>query len=56
MLSCMAGNESEAIKKSGIRGETKLFLGENGSYLERTPHFFVDFFVQSCKEYTLFFD
>lgn len=28
MLSCMAGNESEAIKKSGIRGETKLFLGE----------------------------
>ena len=44
MLSCMAGNESEAIKKSGIRGETKLFLGENGSYLERNPHFFVDFF------------
>ena len=44
MLSCMAGNESEAIKKSGIQGETKLFLGENGSYLERTPHFFVDFF------------
>ena len=39
MLSCMAGNESEAIKKSGIRGETKLFLGENGSYLERNPHF-----------------
>ena len=28
MLSCMAGNESEAIKKSGIWGETKLFLGE----------------------------
>ena len=44
MLSCRAGNESEAIKKSGIRGETKLFLGENGSYLERNPHFFVDFF------------
>lgn len=51
MLSCMvtmfafmAGNESEAIKKSGIRGETKLFFGENGSYLERNPHFFVDFF------------
>jgi len=44
MLSCMAGNESEAIKKSGIRGETKLFLGENGSYQERNPHFFVDFF------------
>ena len=44
MLSCMAGNESEAIKKSVIRGETKLFLGENGSYLERNPHFFVDFF------------
>lgn len=44
MLSCMAGNESEAIKKSGIQGETKLFLGENGSYLERNPHFFVDFF------------
>lgn len=41
MLSCMAGNESEAIKKSGIRGETKLFLGENGSYLERNPHFFL---------------
>ena len=39
MLSCMSGNESEAIKKSGIRGETKLFLGENGSYLERNPHF-----------------
>ena len=44
MLSCMSGNESEAIKKSRIRGETKLFLGENGSYLERNPHFFVDFF------------
>ena len=44
MLSCMAGNESEAIKKSGIRGETKLFLGENGSYQEWNPHFFVDFF------------
>ena len=44
MLSCMAGNESEAIKKSVIRDETKLFLGENGSYLERNPHFFVDFF------------
>ena len=44
MLSCIAGNESEAIKKSGIRDETKLFLGENGSYLERNPHFFVDFF------------
>ena len=51
MLSCMltmfafmAGNESEAITKSGIWGETKLFLGENGSYLERNPHFFVDFF------------
>lgn len=43
MLSCMAGNESEAIKKSRIRGETKLFLGENGSYQERNPHFFVDF-------------
>lgn len=28
MLSCMAGNESEAIKKSGIWGETKLFLGK----------------------------
>lgn len=28
MLSCMAGNESEAIKKSVIRDETKLFLGE----------------------------
>ena len=40
----LSGNESEAIKKSGIRGETKLFLGENGSYLERNPHFFVDFF------------
>ena len=40
----MAGNESEAIKKSGIRGETKLFFGENGSYLERNPHFSVDFF------------
>ena len=39
MLSCMAGNESEAIKKSVIRDETKLFLGENGSYLERNPHF-----------------
>lgn len=44
MFSCMAGNESEAIKKSGIRGETKQFLGENGSYLERNPHFSVDFF------------
>ena len=40
MLSCMSGNESEAIKKSRIRGETKLFLGENGSYQERNPHFF----------------
>lgn len=39
MLSCMSGNESEAIKKSRIRGETKLFLGENGSYQERNPHF-----------------
>ncbi len=44
MLSCIAGNESEAIKKSGIQGETKLFLGEKGSYLERNPLFFVDFF------------
>lgn len=41
MLSCMSGNESEAIKKSRIRGETKLFLGENGSYQERNPHFFL---------------
>ena len=44
MFSFMVGNESEAIKNSDIRGETKLFLRENGSYLERNPHFFVDFF------------
>ena len=25
MLSCMAGNESEAIKKSGIRDETNVY-------------------------------
>ena len=61
MLSCMVtmfafmvGNESEAIKNSDIRGETKLFLGENGSFLERNPHFFVDslsnplFIVATC--------
>ena len=47
MLSCMSGNESEAIKKSRIRGETKLFLGENGSYQERNPHFFCGFFPHS---------
>ena len=44
MFSFMVGNESEAIKNSDIRGETKQFFGENGSYLERNPHFFVDFF------------
>ena len=44
MFAFMVGNESEAIKNSGIRGETKQFFGENGSYLERNPHFFVDFF------------
>ena len=33
----MAGNESEAIKKSGIRGETKLFLGENGDGTPKDP-------------------
>lgn len=38
MLSCMAGNESEAIKKSGIRGETKLFLGENVKGTERSVY------------------
>ena len=44
MFSFMVGNESEAIKNSDIRGETKQFFGENGSYLERNPHFSVDFF------------
>ena len=47
MFSFMVGNESEAIKNSDIRGETKLFLGENGSYLERNPHFFCGFFPHS---------
>lgn len=53
MLSCMAGNESEAIKKSVIRDETKLFLGENGSYLERNPHFFCGFFPHSFPIFPL---
>ena len=34
-------------ESSGIQGETKLFLGENGSYLERNPHFFCGFFPHS---------
>lgn len=44
MLSCMAGNESEAIKKSVIRDETKLFLGEMEVIWNGIPIFFVDFF------------
>lgn len=56
MLSCMAGNESEAIKKSGIRGETKLIFGGNESYQERNPHFFCGFFPYSFPIFpTLFF-
>lgn len=44
MLSCMAGNESEAIKKSGIQGEKNCFLGKMEVIWNGIPIFFVDFF------------